>query len=147
MNGSATISSSLLSESEYEMIALPFIKDIVIHGVMRAQQYVQNRPSFQIFIPSEGERKKERPLGKWHEWIPEGCQYYPCHQIANQICDYCYCPFYPCYDSELGACITSSKGEKVWSCETCTLLHHPTIARYLRAHPTASLIELKSIHN
>jgi adenosylcobinamide hydrolase len=142
------VSYSLSDNNENASVALLFIKDIVLHGVMRAQQYIQNRPSFQIFIPSEGESKKERPKGRWHEWIPEGCPYYPCHHIANQICDYCYCPFYPCYDSELGVCVISSKGEKVWSCETCTLLHHPTVAMYLKAHPTASLTELKEvIHN
>jgi Zn-finger protein len=140
------ISYSLSDNNEAAIVSLTFIKEIVIHGVIRAEQHTQNRPSFQIFIPSEGESKKEVPKGKWHEWIPEGCSYYPCHHIANQICDYCYCPFYPCYDKELGACITSSKGEKVWSCETCALLHHPTVAMHLRAHPTASLTELKAIH-
>lgn len=139
------VSYSISDSNENAHVALTFIKDVVIHGVIRAQQHVQNRPSFQIFIPSEGEGKKEVPKGKWHEWTPEGCPYYPCHHIANQICDYCYCPFYPCYDEELGACITSSKGEKVWSCETCALLHHPAVAMYLREHPTASLAELKEL--
>jgi len=142
------VSYSLSNNDENSIVALPFIKDMIIHGIMRAQQHVQNRPSFQIFIPSEGENKKEIPKGKWHEWMPEDCPYYPCHHIANQICDYCYCPFYPCYDSELGACIISSKGEKIWSCEACTLLHHPPVAIHLRTHPTASLAELKKvIHN
>jgi Zn-finger protein len=139
------ISYSISDRNRNAQAALPFIKDVVIHGVIRAQQHVQNRPSFQIFIPSEGEGKTEVPQGKWHEWIPEGCPYYPCHHIADQICDYCYCPFYPCYDEELGACITSLKGEKVWSCEPCTLLHYPAVAMYLRAHPTASLTELKEV--
>jgi len=135
------ISYSILDSNENAHVVLPFIKEVVIHGVVRAQQHVQNRPAFQIFIPSSS----VIPNGKWHEWIPEGCSYYPCHKIANQACDYCYCPFYPCYDKELGACITSSKGEKVWSCETCALLHHPAVAMYLKAHPTASLTELKNI--
>jgi len=140
------VSYSLSDSNENASEALPFIKDIIIHGIMRAQQHIQNRPSFQVFIPGKGEGKKEVPEGKWHEWIPEGCQYYPCHHIANQACDYCYCPFYPCYDEELGACITSSKGEKIWSCEACALLHYPAVAMYLRAYPTASLEELKDIH-
>ncbi|MDR2855570.1 MAG: cysteine-rich small domain-containing protein [Methanomicrobiales archaeon] len=141
------IVSYSLSECDNDIISEPgFIQDIIIHGVRRAEQHIQNRPSFQIFIPREGESKKESPKGKWHEWIPENCPYYPCHDIANQICDYCYCPFYPCYDEELGTCITSSKGEMVWSCEACTLLHYPPIAAHLKIYPVASLAELKEVH-
>jgi len=120
-----------------------FIQDIVIHGVRRAKQHLQNRPSFQIFIPQEGERRKENPKGHWYEWVPEDCPYYPCHDMVNQICDYCYCPFYPCYDEELGVCIMSSKGEMIWSCQACTLLHDPCVAAHLKAHPVSSLAELK----
>ena len=138
------IVSYSLSKSNNDIISEPmFIKDIVIHGVRRAEQYLHNRPSFQIFIPDKGERKKEHPKGKWYEWIPEDCPYYPCHDIENQVCDYCYCPFYPCHDEELGACITSSKGELIWSCEACTLLHDPFVAAHLKAYPVASLAELK----
>ena len=145
-NSMNTIISYSLSDRNEEVISLNFIKEIIIHGVQRAKQHIQNRPSFQIFIPHEGESKKEVPKGQWHEWVPEGCPYHPCHDIKNQICDYCYCPFYPCYDEELGMCVTSSKGGKIWSCEPCTLLHYPSVAGYLKKHPMAELRDLKRIH-
>jgi len=140
------IVSYSLYECDNDIISEPlFIQDIITHGVQRAEQHIQNRPSFQIFIPHEGESKKERPKGQWHEWIPENCPYYPCHDIKNQVCDYCYCPFYPCYDEELGSCITSSKGERLWSCEACALLHHPSVAAHLKAYPVSSVAELKLV--
>ena len=140
------IVSYSLGECKNDIISEPtFIKDIITHGVQRAEQHIQNRPSFQIFIPQEGESNKENPKGRWYEWIPENCPYYPCHGIVNQICDYCYCPFYPCYDEELGTCVMSSRGEMVWSCEACSLLHYPSVAAHLKRHPLAPLAELKVV--
>ena len=141
------IVSYSLSERDEDVISLDFIKDIVIYGVLRAKQHVHDRPSFHIFIPSNGEAEKEVPKGSWYEWIPEGCSYYPCHDIKNQVCDYCYCPFYPCYDEELGKCVTSSRGGEIWSCEPCTLLHHPSVAGHLKRHHMASLADLKRVHS
>ncbi|HIP17430.1 MAG TPA: hypothetical protein EYG76_03910 [Methanothermococcus okinawensis] len=55
------------------------------------------------------------------------CQYYPCH-FEGQVCLWCFCPFYPCYDDELGEFITRRDGSKVWSCMKCPWIHRPEIA-------------------
>ncbi|MDR3102217.1 MAG: adenosylcobinamide amidohydrolase [Methanocalculaceae archaeon] len=78
----------------------------------------------------------------WVEWQKNGCPYYPCH-FKDQVCDFCYCPFYPCYDTELGEFATSSSGGKVWACTSCLLLHKLEATAYLKAHPDATLEELK----
>jgi adenosylcobinamide hydrolase len=111
----------------------------VLHGVQEALARQQGRvarkkPSFFIFSRYGGDH--------WVEWRPEGCHYYPCH-FKGQACDFCYCPFYPCRDSELGDEVESSAGETVWSCSRCTLLHEPLVAAYLRRNPEASLAEMK----
>ena len=51
------------------------------------------------------------------------CERYPCH-FSEQDCAFCFCPFYPCLDSRTGG---RSDGEN-WSCEGCTLIHHPAVA-------------------
>ncbi|MDK2947742.1 MAG: threonine-phosphate decarboxylase [Methanolobus sp.] len=57
------------------------------------------------------------------------CEYYPCH-FTGQDCTFCFCPFYAC-EEELtgGKWIESSTGGQVWSCEHCTLLHRPKVAK------------------
>ena len=55
------------------------------------------------------------------------CKYYPCH-FDNQVCLWCFCPFYPCYDEELGEFILGKKGSKVWSCIKCSWIHRPDVA-------------------
>jgi len=96
----------------------------------------KGRPAFFIFSRYQGEH--------WAEWVPEECPYYPCH-FPGQRCDFCYCPFYPCGDESLGQWVQgSSRNGPVWNCSSCTLLHEPAIADYLRAHPEATLRELKA---
>jgi len=82
--------------------------------------------------------------GHWIEWSPEGCPYYPCH-FEGQRCDYCYCPLYPCLDPSLGEWMESRNGGRVWNCSTCTLLHIPRVADYLKKNPEAGLAELKKL--
>lgn len=72
------------------------------------------------------------------------CEYYPCH-FEGQVCDYCYCPFYPCEDYELGFWVIGRKGNVVWSCIDCHLLHIREVVGYYRDHPHASLPELKAL--
>lgn len=51
------------------------------------------------------------------------CEYFPCHKKLED-CTFCYCPFYPCGDTNLGAYITSkSRQKKVWSCLDCSWIH------------------------
>jgi adenosylcobinamide hydrolase len=97
----------------------------------------RSAPSFFIFSHYGGDH--------WAEWRPEECPYYPCH-FEGQRCDFCYCPFYPCLEVGLGQWVESSTGGEVWSCSTCTLLHEPRIADYLKKYPEASLSELKALY-
>lgn len=61
----------------------------------------------------------------------ETCPYHPCH-YRGQDCTYCFCPFYPCQDPELGEFVISSRdGEKVWSCVECHLMHREEPCRYV----------------
>lgn len=51
------------------------------------------------------------------------CSYYPCHE-GLEDCSFCYCPFYPCLDKELGGYVyPKSKNSKVWSCTDCNFVH------------------------
>lgn len=81
----------------------------------------------------------------WFEWVRKKCLYYPCH-FAGQVCDFCYCPFYPCKDETLGEWVDSSSGDgKVWACTDCLLLHKREIADYLIAHPDADFSEIRKL--
>jgi Zn-finger protein len=55
------------------------------------------------------------------------CQYYPCH-FDGQVCLWCYCPFYPCEDEELGEMIKRKDGTEIWSCMNCVWVHKPDVA-------------------
>jgi adenosylcobinamide hydrolase len=93
--------------------------------------------SFFIFSRFQGDH--------WVKWSPDNCPYFPCHN-PGQRCDFCYCPFYPCRDEELGEWTQSSRGGKVWNCARCTLPHEPAVADYLKKFPVASLAELKKLY-
>ncbi|MFP4171038.1 MAG: cobyric acid synthase [Methanomassiliicoccales archaeon] len=58
-----------------------------------------------------------------------GCPSFPCHH-PNQSCTFCFCPFYPCLDRDLGRFIDGSKG-RVWDCSACAWIHRPSVARVL----------------
>ncbi|MEA1985165.1 MAG: aminotransferase class I/II-fold pyridoxal phosphate-dependent enzyme [Euryarchaeota archaeon] len=59
------------------------------------------------------------------------CEYYPCH-FQGQDCTFCFCPFYPCEDEATGGrWIDSTTGGKVWSCEGCTIVHHPDVVHQI----------------
>lgn len=73
------------------------------------------------------------------------CQYYPCHHFEGQDCTHCFCPLYPCKDTELGKFIKTKRGKRLWSCVDCTLVHRPIVARYLSEHPEATTEELKRV--
>jgi adenosylcobinamide hydrolase len=101
----------------------------------------------------EGKKPAEKPAlyilstiggDHWIEWSPEGCLYYPCH-FRGQVCKYCYCPFYPCNDEELGYFVETSAGGTVWACTTCILMHHPEIVDHMKKYPMATISELKKV--
>ncbi len=65
-------------------------------------------------------------------WIGpnRGCAYYPCH-FEGQDCTFCYCPFYPCNDPELGEVLASRRGGEVWNCTYCLFIHRQDVCRYI----------------
>lgn len=59
------------------------------------------------------------------------CAYYPCHHMGQE-CTFCYCPFYPCNDEEVGGKVVISRsGEPVWSCMNCHFMHSKGPAEYV----------------
>jgi len=56
------------------------------------------------------------------------CKYYPCH-FSGQDCTFCYCPFYPCLNYDMGGEIKlTSEGKPIWSCMDCWLIHDKKFA-------------------
>ena len=61
------------------------------------------------------------------------CAHYPCHH-EGQDCTFCYCPFYPCNDTEIGGKdVVSKKGGVVWSCKDCHFLHTEEVTEYVHS--------------
>lgn len=73
------------------------------------------------------------------------CDYYPCHHFEGQDCTHCFCPLYPCRDSDLGKFVITKRGKRVWTCIDCRLVHRPKVVEYLSQHPEATASDLKSI--
>ena len=96
----------------------------------------RKRPSFFILSRYGGEH--------WNEWVPEGCPYHPCHNFAEQQCDFCYCPLYPCRDTEFSEEIDTPAG-KLWSCMDCRFIHEPAVVKHLKENPEAGMAELKAV--
>lgn len=57
------------------------------------------------------------------------CPYNPCH-FTGQNCSFCYCPFYPCEDPDLGYSVKDRRGRDVWSCEDCLFIHRNDVAAF-----------------
>lgn len=96
----------------------------------------RSRPSFFIYSRYGGDH--------WVEWTPEGCPYYPCHNFSDQQCSFCYCPIYPCMDTNLGHLIETPNGE-LWSCMDCKFIHEPIITNHLLRNPEADILELTAL--
>ena len=119
------------------------IREAVLHGIPEAIRRHDaadppSTPSFFILSRFKGEH--------WVEFSPHHCQYFPCH-FPGQRCEYCYCPFYPCEDENLGQWVESSSGGRVWNCARCTLLHEQRIADYFNEFPLSSRAELTCLRN
>gem|GEM_PF-1882050 len=71
------------------------------------------------------------------------CKHYPCH-FPGQGCKYCFCPFYPCHDYELGFWVIGRRGRVLWSCIDCHLLHIPEVEDLYSRNPELTLEELKA---
>lgn len=65
-------------------------------------------------------------------WIgpDENCPYHPCH-FTGQDCTFCFCPFYPCFDEDLGSFIKSRKGPDIWDCSFCLFIHRQEAGRFI----------------
>jgi adenosylcobinamide hydrolase len=114
------------------------VRDAVIHGMPEAIRShdatdLSRNASYFIFSRFKGEH--------WVKLSSHDCPYFPCH-FPGQRCDFCYCPFYPCADENLGQWVESTNGGGVWNCAQCTLLHEPEIADYLKEFPLSSRAEL-----
>ncbi len=119
------------------------VRKAVLHGIPDAIRRhdaadPSTCPSFFIFSRFKGEH--------WVELSPHNCPYFPCH-FPGQRCDFCYCPFYPCKDENLGQWVESSSGGRIWNCARCTLLHEPEITDYLKEFPLSSRVELTHLRD
>ena len=56
------------------------------------------------------------------------CEYYPCHNMSNINCLFCYCPLYHMDDCE-GSYIINEDGVK--DCKECILPHSPINYDYI----------------
>ncbi|MCQ2055953.1 MAG: cobyric acid synthase [archaeon] len=56
------------------------------------------------------------------------CEYYPCH-YKGQNCSFCYCPFYPCEDTDLGKMIPAKDGG-IWDCSQCLFNHNNNVVEF-----------------
>ncbi len=65
-------------------------------------------------------------------WIGSdtGCEYNPCH-FTGQDCTFCYCPFYPCEDEDLGGWVYAKDGRAIWSCSDCLLIHRAHVCKHI----------------
>ena len=72
--------------------------------------------------------KEEIDIG----WIGpnKNCPYHPSH-FTGQDCTFCYCPFYPCNDGDLGQNIISKRGSDVWDCSPCLFIHRQKVGKYV----------------
>ncbi len=57
------------------------------------------------------------------------CKYYPCH-FEGQDCSFCFCPFHPCLIYETGG---ELKGNAIWSCMKCDLIHKPDVVQEIKS--------------
>ena len=77
------------------------------------------------------------------------CSYYPCHNMLDLDCKWCFCPIYACYNDKLGdyvydngEIVKGKDGKPLWDCSDCTLFHDKKNADRLQ-----KLIGLKGVKN
>lgn len=58
------------------------------------------------------------------------CPYHPSH-FKGQNCTFCYCPFYPCNDPDLGHNIVSRNGKDLWDCINCLFIHRNDVCEFV----------------
>lgn len=75
-------------------------------------------------------KKVEEELERGWIGSDTSCPYHPCH-FTGQDCTFCYCPFYPCLDTDLGQMLVGRRGNEVWSCSDCLFIHKPEVGRFV----------------
>ena len=65
-------------------------------------------------------------------WIGpnRSCDYHPSH-FEGQDCTFCYCPFYPCEDTDLGDFIVGRRGNRIWNCSDCLFIHRTPVVKFV----------------
>ncbi len=58
------------------------------------------------------------------------CPYHPSH-FKGQDCTFCYCPFYPCNDEDLGCDIKSRNDKDIWCCTDCLFIHRTEVCKFI----------------
>lgn len=73
----------------------------------------------------------EKAIARGNIHCNTGCEYHPCH-YKGQNCSFCYCPFYPCNDTDLGRSIQSKRGNgnEIWDCSQCLFNHRNEVVDY-----------------
>ena len=68
------------------------------------------------------------------------CKYYPCH-FKGQDCSLCYCPLYPCKDTNFGKWY---KG--IWDCSDCDIVHDQAMVWMIKGY-IKYLLDIKQREN
>ena len=65
-------------------------------------------------------------------WIGpnRSCDYHPSH-FEGQDCTFCYCPLYPCEDTDLGDFIVGRRGNRIWNCSDCLFIHRTPVVKFV----------------
>lgn len=58
--------------------------------------------------------------------VNKACKYFPCHTKLED-CTFCYCPFYPCLNTNRGNFIQAKNKRKIWSCQNCNWIHKKNV--------------------
>ena len=53
------------------------------------------------------------------------CEYYPCHQLDEINCLFCYCPMYSMSNCPGSKTYIEKNGKKIKVCTDCTFPHRP----------------------
>ncbi len=75
-------------------------------------------------------KKVEEEIKKGYIGSNHECPYHPSH-FTGQDCTFCYCPFYPCNDNQLGQMIISKREKEIWACTYCLFIHRPEVAKFV----------------
>lgn len=67
-------------------------------------------------------------LNSYKFFSNKSCEYYPCHDLEEQNCLFCYCPLY--YIEDCGGDY-NTLGSGLKDCSTCTIPHISELYDYI----------------